>query len=76
AVLQRSGPAPLSDALSLSQIRDCIDASREFKKGESQDYRPEMLLRLCADTGMKKGEVMALKPDDIDRSNPHNPIVT
>jgi integrase/recombinase XerD len=76
AVLQRSGPAPLSDALSLSQIRDCIDASREFKKGENQDYRPEMLLRLCADTGMKKGEVMALKPDDIDRSNPHNPIVT
>jgi integrase/recombinase XerD len=76
AVLQRSGPAPLSDALSLDQIRECIEASRGFKKGDGQDYRPEMLFRLCIDTGMKKGEVMALKPDDIDRSNPYNPILT
>lgn len=76
AVLQRSGPAPLSDVLSLAQIRDCIEASRGFRKGDSQDYRPEMLFRLCADTGIKKGEVMALKPEHIDRSNPHNPILT
>lgn len=76
AVLQRSGPAPLSDALSLAQIRACLDASRGFKKGDGQDYRPEMLFRLCVDTGMKKGEVMALKPADIDRMNPREPIVT
>jgi len=75
AVLQRSGPAPLSDVLSLDQIQACIEASREFRKGDSQDYRPEMLLRLCADTGMKKGEVMALKPEDIDRSNPYRPVL-
>ncbi|MCU0480641.1 MAG: site-specific integrase, partial [Anaerolineae bacterium] len=76
AVLQRSGPAPLSDVLSFAQIEACIEASRTFRKGEHQDYRPEMLFRLCADTGMKKGEVMALKPEDIDRSNPYQPIVT
>lgn len=76
AVLQRSGPAPLSNVLSPSQIQDCLLASREFKKGDSQDYRPEMLFRLCVDTGIKKGEVMALKPEHIDRSNPHSPMLT
>lgn len=76
AVRQRSGPAPLSDVLSFSDIQTCITAARAYKKGGGQDYRPEMLFRLLIDTGMKKSEVMRLVPPDIDRSNPRNPILT
>src|SRR5690606_23819050 len=46
AVLQRSGPAPLSEVLSDQQIRDVIDFAQTLRKGEVQDYRPEMLFRL------------------------------
>jgi integrase/recombinase XerD len=75
AVLQRSGPAPLSNVLSMSQIRHAVAFSRTLKKGDEQDYRPEMLLRLLIDTGLKKSETVRLKPGDIDRLNPNQPFV-
>jgi site-specific recombinase XerD len=75
AVVQRSGPAPLSDVLSMEQIRRCIDFAQRMRKGDEQDYRPEMLLRLLLDTGIKKSEAMLLTNDHIDRLNPNNPIL-
>jgi len=74
-ILQRSGAAPLSEVLTDQQIRDCIDASMSFKKGEHQDYRPELLFRLLLQTGIKKAETGRLEHDDIDRSNPLYPTV-
>lgn len=75
ALLQRSGPAPLSHVLSQDDIDGCIDFSRRMKRGDEQDYRPEMLLRLLLDTGIKKSEIERLTPSDIDQSNPHRPIL-
>lgn len=77
AVLQRSGQAPLSDALTETQIRAVIYAARtmRFKKTDMQDYRPELLLRLLIDTGIKKNEAMALTPENIDRTDPKHPTV-
>ncbi len=75
AVLQRSGPAPLSDVLSMAQIRAAIDFAQRMKKGDEQDMRPEMLLRLLLDTGIKKSETMMLTAAHIDRLNPQNPIL-
>lgn len=75
-VLQRSGPAPLSEVLTLEQIRDAIRYAQTYKKGDAQDYRPELLFRLLADTGIKKSETMRLTPEHIDRANPHLPILT
>ncbi|NOK85754.1 MAG: hypothetical protein GFH27_549367n69 [Chloroflexi bacterium AL-W] len=75
AILQRSGPAPLSQILSFQQIQTCIAATRTFKKGQGQDYRPEMLFRLLVDTGLKKSEVMNLTPESIDRINPRQPVL-
>lgn len=74
-ILQRSGPAPLSEVLTDQQVRDCIDASMTMKKGDHQDYRPELLFRLLLQTGIKKAETGRLKHDDIDRSNPQFPTV-
>lgn len=76
AVLQRSGPAPLSYALSPDEIRAAILAARGMHKGEEIDTRPELLLRLILDTGIKKSEAMTIKPSDVDRLNPNRPILT
>jgi site-specific recombinase XerD len=77
AVLQRSGPAPLSDALSPSQIRDVIEFSRtmRYRRTDAQDTRPELLFRLLLDTGIKKNEAMQLTLADIDRINPRQPML-
>lgn len=75
-VLQRSGPAPLSQALSADQIRNCLDYARTLRKGDIQDYRPELLFRLLADSGIKKGEAVRLVMGDIDRTNPRQPLLT
>jgi integrase/recombinase XerD len=76
-LVQRSGPAPLSEVLSPSQLRDCIEASRTFKYKRSQDLdtRPEMLLRLLMDTGIKKNEAMALNPASIITDDPKQPVL-
>jgi integrase/recombinase XerD len=75
-VLQRSGPAPLSYALNPDEIRAAILAARGMRKGEEVDTRPELLLRLILDTGVKKSEAMTIKPADVDRLNPNRPILT
>lgn len=76
ALLQRSGPAPLSHVLSDVQIKAAIEFAQGMKKGDEQDYRPEMLLCLLLDTGIKKSETMSLTPKSIDRLNPQNPVLT
>lgn len=74
-VVQRSGPAPLSAALTPEQIQAAVDASQRFKKGSGADYRPELLFQLLLQTGIKKGETGNLLPSDIDRSNPKQPTL-
>jgi len=74
AILQRSGPAPLSEVLTEEQVRDCIDAAMTMKKGDDQDYRAELLFRLLLQTGIKKSETGRLEREDIDRSNPDMPV--
>ncbi len=75
AILQRSGPAPLSDVLTPAQIDACLAASRTFtfKRGAEPDTRPEMLLRLLLETGIKKNEAMALTAANIIAADPQHP---
>jgi integrase/recombinase XerD len=75
AVLQRSGAAPLSYALSSDEIQAVILAAHGMRKGEEIDTRPELVFRLILDTGIKKSEAMALKPTDIERFNRENPAL-
>ncbi|MCU0466574.1 MAG: site-specific integrase [Anaerolineae bacterium] len=76
-LVQRSGPAPLSDVLSPAQMRECITAARTFKykRGQDPDSRPEMLLRLLLDTGIKKNETMALTPASIITEDRRAPVL-
>ena len=73
SVLQRSGPAPLSEVLSPEQIEGAIAFAQLMKRRDEQDYRPELLLRLLLDTGIKKGETMHVTREHIDRMNPRHP---
>jgi site-specific recombinase XerD len=75
-VLQRSGPAPLSEALSPPEIRAVLLAARQMRRGDDVDTRPEILLRLILNTGIKKSEAVALKPDDIDRSDSQHSMLS
>ncbi|MBK8134703.1 MAG: site-specific integrase [Chloroflexi bacterium] len=72
AILQRSGPAPLSDVLTPAQTEACLHASRTFtfRRGYIPDTRPEMLLRLLLETGIKKNEAMALTPANLITDDP------
>ena len=75
AILQRSGPAPLSEVLSLEQIDAAIAFSKTIQRKDEHDYRPEFLFRLLVNTGIKKSEAARLTLEDIDRTNPQRPIL-
>jgi site-specific recombinase XerD len=74
-VLQRSGPAPLSEVLSPHEVERILDFARSQKRGDEVDFRPELVFRLLRDTGIKKGETMLLLPEHIDRTNPRHPTL-
>lgn len=73
AVLQRSGPAPLSNVLTNEQIDKILEVSQSQKKGEETDYRPEFLFRLLLQTGIKKSETGRLTLSDFNDENPKHP---
>lgn len=69
AVVQRSGPAPLSYALSPDEVDAMFDFARSMtrRKGE-RDTRPELLFWLLLDTGIKKSEASRLTLFDVKRN--------
>ena len=75
AILQRSGPAPLSNILNEEQVKAVTDVAMRQKKGDEIDYRPELLFQLLLQTGLKKSETGRLELQHIDRSNPKMPTV-
>jgi integrase/recombinase XerD len=74
-IVQRSGPAPLSDALSPDHVQEAVLAARQFKRDEAWDTRPLFLFQLLLQTGIKKGEADRLLLSDFDQSNPHQPVL-
>lgn len=75
AVLQRSGPAPLAHILSPDDIQHALSEASSLRRRDKPDARPEVLFRLLLDTGIKKGETVALKREHIDRSAPEHPTL-
>ncbi len=75
-LLQRSGPAPLSEVLNEAQVSNCLAACLTMRKGEAQDYRAELLFRLLLQTGIKKAETGRLKLADIEQRHPEKTLIT
>ena len=67
AIAQRSGPAPLARVLTPDERIRALAAARHASEGKRADARPELLLRLLLETGIKKGETARLQRDDFER---------
>ncbi len=66
-ILQRSGQAPLSEILGDEELSALLAYTYTLRLGEKPDARPEMLLRLISETGIKKAEAERLVPSDMVR---------
>jgi site-specific recombinase XerD len=75
ALLQRSGAAPLQPILSDQDINHLLAHTASLRLGDKPDARPDLLLRLLLDTGIKKSECMALTPEHVNRSDPKTPVL-
>lgn len=75
ALLQRSGAAPLQPVLADTDVERLLAHTAYLRSAEKPDPRPELLLRLLLDTGIKKGECMQLTRQHIQRNDPDNPVL-
>lgn len=75
ALLQRSGAAPLQPVLSDDDINRLLAHTTTLRLADDPDARPDLLLRLLLDTGIKKSECMRLTPDHVLRDAPTAPVL-
>jgi integrase/recombinase XerD len=67
AIRQRSGQAPLSEILDDEELSALLAYAYSLRISDKPDARPELLLRLLAESGIKKSETERLAPGDIQR---------
>jgi integrase/recombinase XerD len=65
-LVHRQAAAPLPRVLTDDEVTRLLEASRLRRRGEAADPRPELLVRLLLDTGIKKGELARLDVTDLD----------
>ncbi|MGQ9848517.1 MAG: tyrosine-type recombinase/integrase [Aggregatilineaceae bacterium] len=75
ALLQRSGSAPLQPVLTEEEVARLLAYTAGLRLAENPDPRPDLLARLLLDTGIKKSECMRLRPEDVLRADPEQPIL-
>jgi integrase/recombinase XerD len=77
-VIQLTVSSPLPEVPTLDEVAAALDVTahwRQGKTGAKKDARPDLLLNLLLQTGIKKGEAMAIVPNHIDRSEPTDPFL-
>lgn len=78
AVIQRSVTSPLPTVPTDEQLAQALAVTQGWREGaprQKADVRPHLLLTLLLQTGIKKGEAMAIVPNHIDRSTPGDPFL-
>jgi integrase/recombinase XerD len=80
AVIQQSVSSPLPDAPRAVDVGRALAVAQEWRAGGTThnlkpDARPYLLLALLLQTGIKKGEAMAIVPNHIDTSDPEHPML-
>jgi integrase/recombinase XerD len=66
ALIQRTVNSPLPEVLEEKEVEQGLDAAEAMRYAQKPDARPYFLLKLLLETGMKKGECVALFPQDLD----------
>jgi integrase/recombinase XerD len=80
AVIQQSVSSPLPEAPRAVDVERALAAAETWRAGGSKnspkpDARPYLLLSLLLQTGIKKGEAMAIVPNHIDATDPDHPLL-
>ena len=73
ALIQQSVLSPLPEVLSESEIEAALAAALAMRQAAKPEQRPYVLFTLLLNTGLKKGECLALVPNHVDLSNPEEP---
>jgi site-specific recombinase XerD len=78
SVIQVSVSSPLPTVPSEEDIMRALAITSTIRNGSDKtkaDARPHLLLTLLLQTGIKKGEAMAIVPNHIDRDHPDGPFL-
>lgn len=78
AVIQQSVSSPLPDVPRMPDVDKALAVTQSWRAGapdRKPDARPHLLLSLLLQTGIKKGEAMAIVPNHIDDSDPESPYL-
>jgi site-specific recombinase XerD len=75
AIIQQTVLSPLPDILSAPEVEAALAAADELRQAEKPDPRPYVLFVLLLETGIKKGECLALVPNHVDLSKPDEPVL-
>lgn len=76
AVVQASVSSPLPTLPFPDEVDAALAVTEQWRRGDEQrkpDARPHLLLTLLLQTGVKKGEAMAIVPNHIDRDDLEQP---
>jgi integrase/recombinase XerD len=74
-VLQKSVISPTPEVLTPEEVDRVLEAAIAHRQAARPDARPYALVSLLLDTGIKKGELLALSPNHIDLEAPNGPIL-
>jgi site-specific recombinase XerD len=75
AIIQQTVLSPLPDILSEAEVEAALAAATTLRQAEKSDPRPYVLFGLLLETGIKKGECLALVPNHVDLSKPDEPVL-
>ncbi len=74
-IIQQTVLSPLPEILSEAEIEAVLAAAETLRQAEKPDPRPWVLFTLLLQTGIKKGECLALVPNHVDLSDPQAPVL-
>jgi integrase/recombinase XerD len=74
-VVQKSVLSPLPEVLNAEQEADVLAAAKRQRRGRKGDARAYTLVALLLATGVKKGELLALKTNHVDLEAADGPIL-
>lgn len=75
AIIQQTVLSPLPDILSAAEVEAALAAAETLRQAEKPDSRPYVLFGLLLETGIKKGECLALVPNHVDLSDADEPLL-
>lgn len=75
SIIHEPVSSPMPVILHDEEAERLLAASDALRAAEKPDTRPHLLVNLLLQTGLKKGEIMALRPDSFDASEPDAPTL-